>query len=391
MNRLLSSLCLLLILLAACQPVRPESELTPATSDETTRVITDTLAITETAAITTTEVTTAVTSSTPTGNETRATTPAMPVADPSDSLTTCPALRNDAGDIFVIANWHEGDQRTYLVSQRSQDNASGQDAVTMASTTVITVTVVSADEDGYVLEWSFGQPQLGETDIEVDDPFAAIFQMPLQIAFRVATDIDGAYLELLDIEELQTKLIPLFDQLFDLVEEMDEDLSPEALQAARDLVDRLVQDPANFEGLFTREVQLFHSLFGFYFEDGAPLVLPDMRPNLLGGSPIPSELTITPTHYDADAGCLHVELENVADPVAARDSILEALQEQARQMGVPGPSDDDLPAELSLVDRVRFEFDLQSGWPIAIHTERAVNIATQSRLETTTIVIVEPK
>jgi hypothetical protein len=108
--------------------------------------------------------------------------------------------------------------------------------------------------------------------------------------------------------------------------------------------------------------------------------LPDVRPTRLGGAPIPSELSITPTHYDAALGCLHVEFENIADPVETRNSILESLQAQAEQMGVPDPSEDDLPAEL----------DLNSGWPTAIHTERSIILSNQSRVETTSITFVEP-
>jgi hypothetical protein len=112
---------------------------------------------------------------------------------------------------------------------------------------------------------------------------------------------------------------------------------------------------------------------------------------MLGGPPIPSELTIVPTHYDAELGCLHVQFENVADPVEARNSILESLQEQARQMGVPGPNEEDLPTSLELVDTIRFEMDLESGWPTAIYLERVTSFGPEGRLETTEIVLVEPE
>lgn len=182
-----------------------------------------------------------------------------------------------------------------------------------------------------------------------------------------------------NLEELQAQLEPIFDQLFDAIQETDDALEPEEIEVARGIVDQLVSDPANFESLFTQDIQRFHIPYNFYFQDAEPLVLPDLRPNMLGGPPIPSELTVTPTHYSVDLDCLHVGFENVADPVETRNSILEGLQAQAQQLGVPGPTDADLPAEVDMVDRIHFELEFNSGWPTVIHSERAIILGNQSR------------
>jgi hypothetical protein len=50
--------------------------------------------------------------------------------------------------------------------------------------------------------------------------------------------------------------------------------------------------------------------------------------------------------------------------------LLRTLHEQARQMGVPGPNNEDFPAELELTNQILFEVDLQNGWPVAIQRER---------------------
>jgi hypothetical protein len=249
--------------------------------------------------------------------------------------------------------------------------------------------VVSDDGEGYVLEWQFGRTELNDTNFEVPDPLAGLFQSPLELVITYATDEAGSYVELQNEERLQAQLTPLFDQIFEAMLASDEELDPEIIENARGMIDELISDPANFESLFTQEVQLFHTLFDFTFDSTEPLVLPDLRPNMLGGPPIPSELTVTPTHYDPNLGCLRVALENVADPVETRNSILQSLQEQAEQMGVPGPTDADLPEELALVDEILFEVDLESGWPTGIYSERAITLGNQGRLETTDIVLVE--
>lgn len=404
MNRLLLvwlSLAVIVLLtgITACQPIRPEAELTPAATNSTgtdsastaitsTATITDTAPITTSSELTTTTEMTATTPSTSTAGITSST-PSTPSEGTSEAATSCPALVDQPLDILISANWEEGDQRTYLVTQSQSEVTDGEESVALAVTTPITITVLNVDDDGYVLEWSFGKAEFGETDIVMPDPLQNLMQTPLEVVFKYSTDIDGVYVELLNVEELQEQIEPLIDQIFETMIAADDTLTEEAIDAAREMVDNIFADPANFDALFTREVQLFHTLYGFYFESAEPLILPDLRPNMLGGPPIPSELTVTPTHYDAGQGCLHVAFENIADPVEARNSILESLQEQARQMGVPGPDEDDLPGEMELVDNIRFEMDIESGWPTAIYLERVTNFGPQGRIETAEVVLVE--
>lgn len=391
----------LLITLTACQPVRPEAELIPDATIPASEAITVTTSITGTATITGTEAVTASETSTgaPASNTPPSSTPrnvdpntpppSTPATGSTRAAASCPAITDPAQtlNLDIMAAWKVGDTRSYRTSQRHTDINRGIETISLASSTPFTIVVAEANETGYVLQWHYGQAILDETDVAIPDPLAALIQAPLQVTFAYETDDVGSYLGLLDVEDLRAQLVPLFDQLFDALAASDEQTPPEVLEAARGVVDRMIEDPANFEALFTGDTQLLHTLYGFTFEDAIPQVVEDMRPNLLGGSPIPSELTITPTHYDAELGCLHVLLENVADPAAARNSILEALQIQAREMGVPGPTDDDLPATLDLVDTIRIEFDLDRGWATAVYMERAVTIADQGRIESGQILL----
>lgn len=415
-RRLLYWLCLSLLLLAACQPVRPENSsagdaeisVPPSSSTVITgsAQISDTVAITSSTAITASSEPTGATSSTgstvisettqstvTTGaqgsaEETRPS--STPATGASADVSTCPAVEDSALDLTVVANWDEDEQVHYLVHKSRTERVDGDTTLSISSTTPVTITVVSDDGEGYILEWQYGQTELTQSSVEVPDPLAALFQSPLEIIVTYATDEAGTYVELQNEERLQAQLMPVIDEMFDAIlesgREAGEEFDAEMVETARGMVDAMISDPANFDSLFTQEVQLFHTLYDFYFEDTEPQVLPDLRPNMLGGSPIPSELTITPTHYDAELGCLRVMMQNVADPGEARNSILETLQEQARQLGVDGPTEDDLPAKMDMVDDMRFEIDLESGWPERVYAERAITLGNQSRLESTEIV-----
>ncbi len=400
MNRFHRVICAAIFtVLTACQPVRPESELTPVApapatvTDAVTDTVTATAPITDAESMTGSPAPSANTppSSTPRNRNASAGPSSTPRTDAGMVTASCPAILDPATmlDVDVVAPWEVGESRAYVARQTRMQIDGGDEAVSLASTTPLTVTVVEATPDGYVLEWHYGQTILEDTDIPVPDRLAAIFQSPLQVTFQYATDSAGSYLGLLDIEALRAQLVPLFDQLFDAIAASDPDLAPAIIEGARGVVERMLDDPANFEELFTGDTQLLHTLYGITFDDATPLVLQDTRPNMLGGPPIPSELTISPTHYDAELGCLHVLYENVADPVAARNSILEALQLQAREMGVPEPTGDDLPATLDLVDTIRIEFDLHRGWATAIYIERAVAIGDQGSVENGQLLLVE--
>lgn len=417
MNRkIVAWFSLLGIVLTACQPIPPppgDAAITPSTDTVTSATITNTVTLTETATLTATEAVSNTETLTMTDlltDTTRATntttsTPSTPASTPPVTPTTptsvapapltstprgdatsvspvaCPALTGDTLDVVVLPNWQVGDRVSYTTEHNKIDFSGDNRVLTLAASTPVTFTVVSVEDDGYVLQLNYGQSQLGETDVELADPMAALLQTPLEVTIEYATDSEGAYLELLNLGDLQAQVIPLFDQFFDVMAETDPSATEEVIEAARGMIDRIVNDPVNFEALFTGDLQIFHSTYGIAFEDTEPLVLEDIRPNILGGAPIPSELIITPTHYDAELGCLRIEFENIADPVAARNSILEALQYQAQQMGVPGPREQDLPAELHLIDKIIFEIDLNDGWPTSIFTERSVTIADQGQVE----------
>jgi hypothetical protein len=420
MNRLyllcsyLAITSLLWLALAACQPIRPESELTaPPAATHSSGVVTNTDTITETTPITgasditettgtpatevvteteaVTKSTTVTTPSTPTSGTTSSPPSSTPASGMED-VVSCPAIATAGGDsllnIAIVANWEIGTQRHYIGKQQRIDIDAGYEVMSVSASTPITITVIDRNDDGYVLEWQYGNTEFGASDAEIPDPLISLLQTPLPIPFRYATSEDGVYLGLQDIDELRAEIEPFFDDLFELLAETDEELPREVLEAAQKTVEQLLEDPDNFDTLFTRDIQLLHTVFGFSFEDAEPLVLPDQRPNIFGGPPIPSELTVTPTHYDAEEGCLRVRFENVADPIAARNSILEALREQARQMGVPAPTDADLPLALEIVDYIVYDVDLVSGWPTAVSTERFITIGDQERIESSELQLV---
>ena len=382
-RRFIFWLSLLVVLLAACQPIRPETAAT--TTPSATGAITDTLTST-----TETTATAALTGSSDitTSDESTGSTSASSLAVGEErAATTCPAISDDAFALTVQADWEAGDQRIYQVHQGRTEILDGESTTVMSTTAPVTVTVLSADAAGYVLEWDYGQAATAAVDAETPDPISTLLEAPIQVRMTYATDEAGAYVELVNLEELQAQLVPIFDQLFEAIVETEEAVDPTALDAARGMVDQLISNPDNFEILFTQELQLFHTLHGFPFASAEPIVQPDLRPNMLGGAPIPSELTITPTRYDAELGCFQVDFENVADPVATRNSILEALQLQAEQMGVAGPSAEDLPDELELVDFIHFEINVDSGWPALIASERTTTFGNQGRVDTTQIVL----
>lgn len=379
-RKILAWFSLLGLVLAACQPIPPPPG-SATTTITSTVVMTDTAIITDTTLLIATDAITTVASNTVTS------TPQGEVTN--ESARSCPAIETGTLDVKVLPNWQAGDHVAYLTEQTKLEFSGSQQATTLAASTPITLTVIGVEEDGYLLELAYGQSQLGQTDIELPNTMASLLQTPLEVTIDYTVDSEGIYVGINNLEELQAQVLPLFDRFFEAMIETEPDTPPEVVEAARGMIDQLVSDPANFELLFTGEIQLFHSVYGITFTAAEPIVIEDIRPNLLGGAPIPSELVITPIHYDAEMGCLRIEFENIADPVAARNSILEALQIQARQMGVPGPRDQDLPSELHMIDKVIFEFDLNRGWPTYIFTERSVTIGNQGQIETSEYTLLE--
>src|SRR5690606_13039018 len=121
------------------------------TGTPATEVVTETEAVTESTTVTTPSTPTSGTTSSP---------PSSTPASGMEDVVSCPAIATAGGDsllnIAIVANWEIGTQRHYIGKQQRIDIDAGYEVMSVSASTPITITVIDRNDDGYVLEWQYG-------------------------------------------------------------------------------------------------------------------------------------------------------------------------------------------------------------------------------------------
>jgi hypothetical protein len=304
----------------------------------------------------------------------------------------CPELAESAEvgafEIDIDANWEAGESRRYELTSRRNDVGEGADQ-SRHLVTDIQITVLDATDEGFVLEWVYGESRLLAPAEPASPELETALQAPVGLRVEYATDRFGAYAELRNGEEVQSFVAATLKQLLQTMTEAGGD--ERAVQGAQQMVEQLLAQPDALETLFLQEIQLFHVLHGYLFDSPEPIRYDDLLPNMLGGDPIPSQVTIRPTRYSDAQGCARIEWANAIDPNKARESIVEGLMAQAERLGIElePPEPGELPDAFNIQDEMQFDLDLATAWPERISWQRQIQIGDHRRTDERTIVLLE--
>jgi hypothetical protein len=370
----LSKLAALIVysLLAACTPITPPAE-TPVPTAQASAVT----------------VQPAVQAAAPRASDASEPTETITLRgtiEPSNTIAECPEIGTGPFEIDIDAAWQEGDTRSYeLTTYRKDSGGEGQEQERRVATD-IQITVLDSMDTGYALEWVYGESRLVEPATPVLPSLEEFLQQPAGLRIEYATDRFGAYRELRNVEEVQSFVEAMMEQILDQMAEAGG--SEEEIEGTRRIIQQLLSDPTGMETLFLQEVQLFHALNGFLFDSLEPIQYEDLLPNALGGEPIPSQVTIRPTRYSAAQSCARIEWTNEIDAEKARESIVEGLMAQAERLGLElePPEPGELPEGFTIRDELQFDMDLASVWPRRIHAQRTIQIGERARIDERTFV-----
>lgn len=290
---------LVAILIAGCQPIRPVAELTPTPDKAPAAVVPSTTTV---------------------------------------GATDCPILADQPIDLIITPQWQEGEVRRYQASRSTTKIRDGESDPTIITTSALTVTVLSAGEDGYVLEWRY----------------ITLLSRLRRVRLEYATNELGEFANARNLHEIEIEYDPL--DIWQL-----ENLRRARVTDREDVdrsVERLLSDPERFTAFVANDIQTYHFIYGLYFTEATPFVLE--QPAILTESGT-HHITVTPLRYDATQGCLHILWQ----------SDLEVE-----------PTDDKFERDpFTVQTKVTTELDLNTGWIQTIDIERTTLIAGNGQIE----------
>jgi hypothetical protein len=302
---------LLIAFFAACQPIRPTADVTSIPAAE----------------------------------------PAVPSTS-TTGATDCPILANQPIDLLVESKWQAGDARRYRASFSRTPVQDGEERSTITTSYAMSVTVLDADEDGFIMEWQS----------------IAMLPTPRKIRLEYSTTPFGEFTELRNVDELQALVEPHV---------VLQDILGSAPSDQR--IETIINDPDAVTALIANDVQAYHAIYGLYFTEATPYL--QEQASTLPATDTPGTITIriTPTRYDAAKGCLHLLWQSdwKADPTptSTRTSIW-------RQAQVAGAS--------TVQTRVLLDLDLNTSWLQSLEIERKRILDGDGQLERLRLTYVSP-
>ena len=267
----------------------------------------------------------------------------------------------------IMATWKKGDTKRLLVRMETEEYEDAYLIKKSGSKYDVLLTVTDETSSGYTIEWRLGILRfLPEPGLELEDFSAKEFVRMiegLRIIYR--TDVFGAFAELVNRDEMQKHMIGFLDNYLAAKrritpggEERFEAIAPEIT-----LLKDFFSSKEMIEVQYTKEIQLFHGLYGRTFRVKEPWEEVGVLPNILGGPPLLGKVRGEMKDLSPDGKYCKIELHMELDLETLKESTREFTDRMMKQMGkVSSQPTSSLPSDLDLENEIKYEIDLQSGW-----------------------------
>lgn len=275
-----------------------------------------------------------------------------------------------AQDVTIAPKLAIGDEfRLALV--RTRDN-SAQPQQNSTSRTVISVRVISARADGYILDWVPGETVVDNQQLAQNPVVMAAVEAVRGLRFRLTLNADGELTGLANQDEILPKLKSMMDTIVQqilagipddertaMVSFMNQVLSPEVLVSSA-----------------TREAGIYFGLNGVSLASGEVAEIELQQPSPFGGGVIPGIFRVRMDSITTNS--VSLTTETTYDSTA----LLRLTESLIKQAGKPIP-----PSELAKVppidmnDDGTFVFDRTVGLMREVTMIRRVVAGTNQRLD----------
>lgn len=295
--------------------------------------------------------------------------------------------------VHWVTPWREGMSLRYATEDH--DVSVGEGGRESSRTTSIeTLRITEAREDGFVQEWSFADTRYQQ--LEGGEGQEAVMQQMMDSLADVRLEVDldaaGNYAGLRNIDALAARMRPAMREGFLALfaagvesagGEGDEATTAAARAQALEFVDGMVErmtDPAILGVLLSRDVAMFNDAFDAELEVDTPYEVDVEIDNPIGGGALPARVSLLvhlgePGSDDAVlAWTTHMDREKAAEI---------ALRAAGTMYGIDVPEEArrQVMEDMSIIDEGRVLFRVSTGVPEVFESTRTVRAAGELRIE----------
>lgn len=298
---------------------------------------------------------------------------ASPIAEPVEPIT-----------IDLVPHWIAGETRSIEITKGRTENNPDIGEITASATTPIEITVLEQTEDGYVIQWVYGEARLDSGELPSDPMIDVMTSMANGLRFEFGTDELGIPTGLRNWEEVEASLKETVNLMFDFIE--GQGMAGGEIESIRQALEPLMSSRELMEALSSDEIGLYHLPFGGIYDLAIPVSSSDLLPNVFGGDPFPAQAEITLVSYDPQSERAIFRWTMTPDPERTHEIIMQTMIDLAESSGAEPPQESDLPDPFSIKDEAEYVIDVASGWVLSVEYQREIIIGSRYRSDTTRIV-----
>ena len=281
-----------------------------------------------------------------------------------------------AQPVTIAPKFRAGQVLLLELKNTREDNRAGRPTGT--SKTPITLKILKADANGFVVDWIPGETRF-EDPAQASNPIFQFASKALKdLHMEAILNSSGAFQRLRNQADVEAKMQLAVDGLMG---KFAESIPEPRRQQTIDAMGRMIT-PRALIAAVSKEVQLYFGLYGVEIEKGKPFEGSLEVPNPLGEGNLRSQIRIDLKEIDPSTEEVQLSLEQRYDPNALLSSLPAAL-------GTAGPrlASAERLRSGSLFDTGQFTFDTRSGCMRRIQHERTATMGQVRRLDRTEITL----
>lgn len=318
----------------------------------------------------------------------------LALACPAAAQAEKNAPRPAAEPVHWVAPWREGLVLRYAAEDYDVSEGAAGRSVSR-TTSVETIRITRAREDGFVQEWSYADTRYEQ--LEGGEEQEAMMQMFIDALpdLRLEADLDafGNFAALRNLDQLVELLRPPLREGMEAMFESGVQAAggwpadPEEAAAARErgraFVDGVVERmtaPAVIATLLSSDVVAFNDGFGAELADGVPLEVEVDIDSPLGVGSVPARVALLMRAGAPGSDEAVLEWTTRMDREKAAAAALGAAEQM---FGVDASEEERarIVADMSIVDTGSARFRRSTGVPLMLETTRTVEAAGERRVE----------
>lgn len=287
--------------------------------------------------------------------------------------------------VTIVPHWAKGDQFELVLTRTREKAVDGQSTRSGKTETHVTLEVLKADRDGYLVGWT-----TGDTTFEVPAPSESLLRQVvglmkgLQIVLQI--NQQGTITGVQNWNELRSETVKVLDALLTKTRTLpQQDGDYTALSNLRTQWDSLFATKEQVERLCTRDAQMYFLALGRAYRSEKPHVYEDQLPNPLGGEPFPAHATITLTAFNEQSKQAALTWSHIADPQHAARIVQSMIKDLASKRGKSVP-DDTVAQAIAIDDTAEITVDVRTGWITTLTRRQSIQLGTRVQTDRTSIV-----